>query len=98
MIGADDRAPIAHPPVDWFAIAPEIALFGAAIVIVILRSVVRHDPRVPAASLLIAIAGVADVGACSPASSGASCTATARTRPIGGTGRASTVSRCSCSR
>jgi NADH-quinone oxidoreductase subunit N len=57
VIGADTA--IAHAPVDWFAIAPEIALFGAAILIVILRSVVRHDPRVPAVSMLIAIAGVA---------------------------------------
>ncbi len=51
--------PIAHAPVDWFAIAPELSLFGAAIAIVVLRSVVRHSPRVPAASLFIAIAGVA---------------------------------------
>jgi NADH-quinone oxidoreductase subunit N len=53
---------IAHNPVDWFAIAPEIALFASAIVIVILRSVVRHDPRVRPASLGIAIAGVAASG------------------------------------
>ncbi len=59
MIGAARSCPIAHAPVDWFAIAPEIALFGAAIAIVVLRSVVRHSPRVPTASLLIAIAGVA---------------------------------------
>jgi NADH-quinone oxidoreductase subunit N len=51
-------AAIAHAPVDWYAIAPEIALFGAAIFIVVLRSVVRHDPRVPQASMGIAIAGV----------------------------------------
>jgi len=49
---------VAHAPVDWFAIAPEIALFGAAILIVVLRSVVRHDPRVRPASMLIALAGV----------------------------------------
>ena len=36
------------PSIDWFAIAPEIALFGAALVIVLLRSLVRHDPRVHA--------------------------------------------------
>ena len=62
MIGAATVAPIAHAPVDWFAIAPEIALFGAAVAIVILRSVVRHDPRVPQASMLLAIAGVATAG------------------------------------
>jgi len=55
-------AEIAHPPVDWFAIAPEIALFGSAILIVIVRSVVRHDPRVRTASLWIALAGVAVSG------------------------------------
>ena len=55
-------AEIAHPPVDWFAIAPEIALFGAAILIVIVRSVVRHDPRVRPASLWIGLAGVAVSG------------------------------------
>src|SRR5205085_11015150 len=45
--------------VDWYAVAPEIALFAAAIFIVILRSVARHDPKVHNASMLIAIAGVA---------------------------------------
>ncbi len=58
MIGVT-TVPIAHAPVDWFAIAPDLALFGAAIAIVLLRSVVRHDPRVHRASMLIAIAGVA---------------------------------------
>ncbi len=62
MIGAASVVPIAHAPVDWFAVAPEIALFGAAIAIVILRSVVRHDDRVHPASMLIAIAGVATAG------------------------------------
>jgi NADH-quinone oxidoreductase subunit N len=63
VIGASTVVPIAHAPVDWFAIAPEIALFGAAIAIVILRSVVRHDDRVHPASMLIAIAGVATAAA-----------------------------------
>ncbi len=62
MIGAAAVAPIAHAPVDWFAVAPEIALFGAAVAIVILRSVVRHDSRVPQISMLIAIVGVATAG------------------------------------
>ncbi len=61
MIGAG-ATPIAHPPVDFFAIAPEIALFGAAIVIVLGRSLIRHDPRVNDASLLTAIAGIAVSG------------------------------------
>jgi NADH-quinone oxidoreductase subunit N len=58
VIGAG-VTPIAHAPVDWYAIAPEIALFAAAILIVVLRSVARHDPKVHQASMLIAIAGVA---------------------------------------
>ncbi len=62
MIGAVTVVPIAHAPVDWFAVAPEIALFGAAIAIVILRSVVRHDDRVHSASMLLAIAGVVTSG------------------------------------
>jgi NADH-quinone oxidoreductase subunit N len=56
------RESIAHPPVDWYAIAPEIALFGAAIVIVLGRSLARHDPRVHDASLLAALAGIASSG------------------------------------
>ena len=55
MIGAT----IAHPQVDWYAIAPEIALFAAAICIVILRAVARHNPRAHEMSLLLAVGGVA---------------------------------------
>jgi NADH-quinone oxidoreductase subunit N len=62
VIGAASVVPIAHAPVDWFAIAPELALFGAAVAIVILRSVVRHDDRVHSASMLLAIAGVVTSG------------------------------------
>jgi NADH-quinone oxidoreductase subunit N len=58
VIGAE----IAHAPVDWYAIAPELALFGAAIAIVILRAVARHFDRVHDASLLIAVIGVAVSG------------------------------------
>ena len=58
MIGAV-TTPIPHPPIDWFAIAPPIALFAAAIIIVLGRSLIRHDPRVHEASLLTAIAGIA---------------------------------------
>ncbi len=59
---ADVVAPIAHPPIDWFAIAPEVALFAAAVLIVLLRSLVRHDPRVHEATLLTAITGIATSG------------------------------------
>jgi NADH-quinone oxidoreductase subunit N len=50
---------IAVPSIDWFAIAPDVAIFAAALGIVLLRSLVRHHPRVHEASLAIAIAGVA---------------------------------------
>ena len=41
MIGAA-LPPVEHiaaPSIDWFAIAPEIALFAAALVIVLVRSI-----------------------------------------------------------
>jgi NADH-quinone oxidoreductase subunit N len=63
LLGAASVAPIKVPPIDWFAIAPEIALFGAALAIVLLRSLVRHDPRVHTAALITAIAGVVTSGA-----------------------------------
>jgi NADH-quinone oxidoreductase subunit N len=53
---------IKTPSIDWFAIAPEIALFSAALVIVLGRSLSRHDPRVHEASLFTAIIGVFSAG------------------------------------
>jgi NADH-quinone oxidoreductase subunit N len=59
----DDPASFAAAPsIDWFAIAPEIALFAAAVLIVLGRSLVRHDPRVHEAALLTAIGGIAVSG------------------------------------
>src|SRR5258708_16599249 len=49
---------IKTPSIDWFAIAPEIALFSAALIIVLGRSLIRHDPRIHEAALFTAIAGV----------------------------------------
>jgi NADH-quinone oxidoreductase subunit N len=49
---------IATPSIDWYAIAPVIALFAAAIVIVLGRSLIRHDPRVQSAATLTAITGI----------------------------------------
>ena len=55
MIGAARTVnPIASPSIDWFAIAPEIALFAAALVIVLLRSLIRHNPRVHEMALITA--------------------------------------------
>ena len=59
VIALTPVAPIPAPSIDWFAIAPEIAMFSAALAIVLLRSLVRHHPRVHEASLIIAIGGVA---------------------------------------
>src|SRR5262249_24441674 len=50
---------LATPHFDWLAVAPPLSLFGAAIVIVLGRALIRHDPRVRQASLLTAVAGVA---------------------------------------
>ena len=68
MIGAAlAAAHIPAPSIDWFAIAPEIALFAAALLIVLGRSLIRHDPRVHEASLLTAIARRVHRRRCSPA-------------------------------
>ena len=48
--------------VDWFAIAPELCLFGAAIVIVLAKSLIRHDKRVHDVALITALAGVIAAG------------------------------------
>ena len=61
MIGAAPT-PIAHPSIDWYALLPTMCVFGAAIVIVLARSLIRHHPRVHDAALLIAVAGVAAAG------------------------------------
>src|SRR5712671_5481760 len=53
---------IRTPSIDWFAIAPEIALFSAALIIVLGRSLIRHDPRIHEAALFTAIAGVLCAG------------------------------------
>jgi NADH-quinone oxidoreductase subunit N len=62
VIGLLAVTAIKTPSIDWFAIAPEIALFAAALVIVLGRSLSRHDPRVHEASLLTAIVGVLCAG------------------------------------
>jgi NADH-quinone oxidoreductase subunit N len=49
---------IATPSIDWLAIAPEIALFASALVIVLGRALLRHEPRIHDAALLTAFTGV----------------------------------------
>jgi NADH-quinone oxidoreductase subunit N len=51
--------PIAHPNIDWFAIMPVVCLFAAAIIIVLSKSLIRHDARVNDTALITAIGGIA---------------------------------------
>jgi NADH-quinone oxidoreductase subunit N len=62
VIAQVDPQEIVAPSVDWLAIGPEIALAGAAVVIVLLRSIVRRAPWVYRACLFVAIAGVVAAG------------------------------------
>jgi NADH-quinone oxidoreductase subunit N len=55
---ARDVPTIRTPSVDWLAVSPEIALAGAAVAIVLLRSVVRRAPWVYPASLVLSFSGV----------------------------------------
>ncbi|MDZ4825339.1 MAG: NADH-quinone oxidoreductase subunit N [Actinomycetota bacterium] len=56
-------APIESPSIDWFAIAPPLALFTAALFIVLVRSIYRHNPLIRPLALLMAITGVICAGA-----------------------------------
>jgi NADH-quinone oxidoreductase subunit N len=48
--------------IDWWAIAPELCLFGAAIVIVMMKSLVRHNKRVHDIALAISVIGIIAAG------------------------------------
>jgi NADH-quinone oxidoreductase subunit N len=58
LLGQVQVAPIQTPPIDWFAIAPVIALFGAALAIVLLRALMRRSAYVFDISLLVAAIGI----------------------------------------
>jgi NADH-quinone oxidoreductase subunit N len=60
---AGDVPTIQTPAVDWLAVSPEIALAGAAVAIVLLRSVVRRGRWVYPASLVLAFSGLTAAGA-----------------------------------
>ena len=60
---ARDVPTIRTPTVDWLAVGPEIALAGAAVAIVLLRSLVRRGKWVYPASLVLAFSGVIAAGA-----------------------------------
>ncbi|MGH8978331.1 MAG: NADH-quinone oxidoreductase subunit N [Acidimicrobiia bacterium] len=51
------------PSIDWFAIAPPLALFGAAILIVLGRALLRKRAWIGEAALLVAFLGVLTAGA-----------------------------------
>ena len=55
---ARDVPSISTPSVDWLAISPEIALTGAAVAIIMLRSVVRRASWVYPVSLTLSFSGV----------------------------------------
>jgi NADH-quinone oxidoreductase subunit N len=63
VLGQASVPPIRTPTVDWLAVSPEIALTGAAIAIVLLRSLVRRAAWVYPASLAIAFSGAMAAGA-----------------------------------
>jgi NADH-quinone oxidoreductase subunit N len=54
---------IATPSIDWFAIAPPLATFSAAIVIVLGRALLRHMSWLRGAALTVACIGVLTAGA-----------------------------------
>ena len=49
---------LATPPIDWLAIAPPLALFATAVLIVMVRSLVRRRPGVFGASVALAFVGL----------------------------------------
>ncbi|MFM7225571.1 MAG: NADH-quinone oxidoreductase subunit N [Actinomycetota bacterium] len=53
--GAPD---LVTPPIDWLAVAPALALFAAAITIVMVRSLLRRNPRVFAIAVALSFAGL----------------------------------------
>jgi NADH-quinone oxidoreductase subunit N len=55
-------APIDTPHVDWLAIAPELALAGAAVLVVLLRAVIRRRPGATLSAFVVAAAGVLAAG------------------------------------
>src|SRR5262249_41655569 len=62
VLGQASVPPIRTPTVDWLAASPEIALTGAAVAIVLLRSLVRRRAWVSPASLAIAFSGATAAG------------------------------------
>ena len=60
MIGAS--GPIQAPSVDWLAIAPELAIGAAAVLVVLLRAVLRRHRSVNAVALVVTALGLLAAG------------------------------------
>jgi NADH-quinone oxidoreductase subunit N len=56
-------SPITPPSVDWLAIAPELALGGAAVFIVLAKALLRRRPAVTPVTYVLAAVGVITCGA-----------------------------------
>jgi NADH-quinone oxidoreductase subunit N len=56
-------APITAPSVDWLAIAPELTLGGAAVLIVLLRAILRQRRAAMPAAIAVTVVGVLATGA-----------------------------------
>jgi NADH-quinone oxidoreductase subunit N len=56
-------SPITPPSVDWLAIAPELALAGAAVLVVLAKALLRRRPAVTPVTYVIAAVGVITCGA-----------------------------------
>ncbi len=56
-------SPITPPSVDWLAIAPELALGGAAVLVVLAKALLRRRPAVTPVTYAIAAIGVLTAGA-----------------------------------
>ena len=57
------RPPISTPSVDWLAVAPELALVAAGVVIVMLRALLRRRPVATPLCAVVAISGTVAAGA-----------------------------------
>ena len=57
------RPPISTPSVDWLAISPELALAAAAVVIVMIRGLLRRRPLATPLCAFVAISGTVAAGA-----------------------------------
>jgi NADH-quinone oxidoreductase subunit N len=54
--------PISTPPVDWLAIAPELALAGAAVLIVLARALLRRRPGSTVIAFALSVGGLLAAG------------------------------------